>query len=719
MFCVCIRNIWRVNRKVYKQFFSDKYEEDKETMKLIEAIESRNTDVQGTIFYKFPTIKEFDKTAVQPDVLIVSEKHGVLIIVSDSMKTRRDDEWRVFLEKKDTIDNNIYTSLLKNKELKINSRGLKFEVSTIGYCPNLIEDNSDQDVYYSIGAIIDFMDSIIVQDVLEKDILDEIVSSLESSAAIIKPKERILSESESNTKAKILKDIEARIARFDDEQRLSALSLLDGPQRIRGLAGSGKTIILCLKAANLHMMYPNKMILYTFYTKSLYDYIVQLITRFYMKMTDGQLPDFNKVRVLHAWGGKTVPGVYYEACRANGIVPMTFDDARGKGNAFEYICSRFIEDTQNTPRKEYDYVLMDEAQDFSVSFYQLCRAITKDDHLIWCYDEVQNIFDVELQNTKSTFSNRFDPDGIDLDKEFDKHPYVKNDVVLHKSYRNVKKILLFAVALGFGIYNDKLVQSLENNKHWEDLGFKVLSGDCSKEEEVVIVRTEEASPLLVEESLLTDCVRAYAADSFVDELDWIANEIEKAIKIDRLLPEDIAVISIDEKNAISYMQGLEKRLFVKSIDTFNVMDKNYVKGFYREGKVTLSSVFKAKGNEAAMVFVCGCDNFEKHKDKRKMRNTIFTAFTRAKVWLRISGTGLESLNQIKLELGKLKENDYKLCFFNKPTHILDRDWNERTGRMSEEEEIREKILNESKKLGITTDEYIRRFIIFGGEKVDE
>jgi len=95
---------------VYKQFFSDKYEEDKETMKLIEAIENRNTDVQGTIFYKFPTIKEFDKTAVQPDVLIVSEKHGVLIIVSDSMKTRRDDEWRVFLEKKDTIDNNIYTT---------------------------------------------------------------------------------------------------------------------------------------------------------------------------------------------------------------------------------------------------------------------------------------------------------------------------------------------------------------------------------------------------------------------------------------------------------------------------------------------------------------------------------------------------------------------------------------------------------------------------------
>lgn len=702
-----------------KQIFSDEYEENSEVVTLVENIEEKYRDLNGIIFYKFPTVKEMDKVAVQPDVLVVSEKHGVIIVIADSMSTIREDDWQLFCDKKDSIDNCIYTSLLKNKLLKLNNRALKFDVTTIGFCPNLIGNAPVEGVFYSVSAILDYMDSIIGENDIDGSTLNEIVTSLESSGAMIKPKERILTEKDDNKKAKILKDIEARIARFDDEQRISALSLLDGPQRIRGLAGSGKTIILCLKAANLHLMYPDKKILYTFYTKSLYDYIVQLITRFYMKMTDGQFPDFDKIRVLHAWGGKSVPGVYYEACRANGIVPLTYRDAKDKKSAFEFICSGFITETHNSPRKEYDYILMDEAQDFPVSFYQLCRAIVKNDHLIWCYDEVQNIFDVELQNTKQTFSNGFDPEGIDLDAEYDKHPNVKNDVVLHKSYRNVKKILLCAVALGFGIYNEKLVQSLENNKHWEDLGFHVKEGDCSKEENVVIERDEEASPLLVDENLIKDCIVFHEAEDFKDELDWIANEIDNAIKEDSLLPEDIAVICLDEKNAIAYMQGIEKRLFDRNIDSFNVLDKNYVKGFFREGKVTLASVFKAKGNEAAMVFVCGCDYFEKHKDERKMRNTIFTAFTRAKVWLRVSGTGEGSLKQIQLELGKLEANDFKLCFFNRPTHILDRDWNERTGRMSEDRKIREGIEKQCAILGITTDEYLKKYILIDKEKKDE
>ncbi len=700
-----------------KQVFSEMYEEDRDVSSLVEKIEKEYEKYHGSIFYKFPTIKEFDKNPVQPDVLVVSEKHGVVIIIADEMNARREDTWRLFLDKKESIDNCIYTGLLKNKSLKLNNRALKFSVNTIGFCPNLIDATEEENVYTSVGSILKYLDSIRDVESIPDNVLNEIVASLESSTAIIKPKERILADDETNTKAKILKDIETKIARFDDEQRLSALSLLDGPQRIRGLAGSGKTIILCLKAANLHLMYPDKKILYTFFTRSLYDYIVRLISRFFMKMTDGQLPDYNKIRVLHAWGGRSVPGVYYEACRSNGISPLTLGDARGKGNAFEYVCSKFIEETHNNPRKDYDYVLMDEAQDFSVSFYQLCRAIVKDDHLIWCYDEVQNIFDVELQNTKTTFSNNYDSKGIDLEAEFYKHPYIKNDVVLHKSYRNVKEILLSAVALGFGIYNDKLIQSLENNKHWEDLGFKVILGDCSKEENVVIEREEDASPLRIDDTQLAGCVIGYEASSFADELNWIATEIEKAIKEDHLLPEDIAVISLDERNALSYMKGLEKRFFEKSIDSFNVMDRNYVKGFCKEGKVTLSSVFKAKGNEAAMVFVCGCDIFEIYKDERHMRNTIFTAFTRAKVWLRISGIG--ALKHIRTELDKLKENNYKLCFLNKPTHLLDRDWNEKTGRMTEDEKIREKIAKECKRLGITTDEYLKKYIMVDEEKIDD
>lgn len=150
--------------------------------------------------------------------------------------------------------------------------------------------------------------------------------------------------------------------------------------------------------------------------------------------------------------------------------------------------------------KEYDYIIMDEAQDFPASFYQMCRSIVKEDHLIWGYDELQNIFNVKIQNTKETFKNAFDLKGVDLE-EREANGYEINDIVLQKSYCNVKEILVTAISLGFGIYNNQMVQSLENNEHWQDFGFEVLLGDCTKEEDVIIYRPNINSPLAIPEGM--------------------------------------------------------------------------------------------------------------------------------------------------------------------------------------------------------------------------
>lgn len=684
------------------QYFSNDYIKETETVDLIQCLAEEYKEASGWIFYKFPQIKELDRKVIVPDILVVSESIGILIIMVNPMQTPRRGEIDLFKDEMEIVDNYIFTSLMKNRNLKRNSRNLKFGIMTIGYCPNLVDTRDEDNIFNSSTELIEYVSKN--SEACPIETLEEAVGSLEQATAMIKPKERILSEDAKDTKAQLLKEIETKIARFDDEQRLSALTLLNGPQRIRGLAGSGKTIILCLKAANLHLLNPEAIILYTFYTKSLYDYIIQLITRFYMKMTDGQLPDFeNKIKVMHAWGGKQVPGVYYNACKYNRITPIDFREAKKHGNAFKYVCEQFIDVTQYNSAKMYDYILMDEAQDFDASFYQLCRSIVKKDQLIWCYDEVQNIFDVVLQNTKETFANKYDSEGIDLIEEQKKHPRLSNDIVLHKSYRNVKEILVLAVALGFGIYNDCLIQSLEDNEHWEDLGFNVIEGDCRKEEKVVIERDEKASPLVVDRSKIKDCIRIYQAPSYSMELDWVADEIENAIVQDKLLPEDIAVISLDESNSFNYFKGLELRLTAKSIDTYNVMDRAYVKGFYREGKVTLSSIFKAKGNEAAMVFVVGCDVFEKQKDLRTMRNKLFTAFTRAKIWLRISGTGSDCLKQILNEMNQLKANDFKYIFLNKPTHLLDKDWREKSEVYESEQNFYEELLDMSKKKGISVE----------------
>ena len=537
------------------------------------------------------------------------------------------------------------------------------------------------------------------------------MSTLEATDAIIKPKAREINIENKNSKSYVLSKLEADIARFDDMQRVAALSMLDGPQRIRGLAGTGKTIILCMKAAMLHYRYPDKQILYTFYTKSLYDYIQQLITRFFIKISDGRIPDFeNHILIKHAWGGQNLKGVYYDTCISNNIKPLVLGDVREKENPFDYICNDLIVKSEAKLNKDYDFILIDEAQDFSSSFYQLCRLIVKDDNLIWGYDELQNIFNVKIQNTLETFRNsRFNISGINLKLLSKKNVKISNDIVLSKSYRNIKEILVTAHSIGFGIYNDILIQSLENNEHWEDLGYEVLKGDCSKKENVHIRRKDENSPLVVpKEYEKDDLILTYSAENIYDEIEWIANEIINAVTVEGLKADDIAVITIDDKYSHKYEELLRQKLEIHKIDLNSIISRNYIKGFLRQDSVTYSSVYKAKGNEAAMVFVIGCEVFETKVNDRSMRNKIFTAFTRAKVWLRITGINIKD-GQLVKEMKILKENNFELKFLNKPSVILQRDWDENSKRVEATNEFVDNVKEKLKQQGINEEEFLKIF----------
>ncbi len=56
---------------------------------------------------------------------------------------------------------------------------------------------------------------------------------------------------------------------------------------------------------------------------------------------------------------------------------------------FDYICKDLMANKNRNSDKCYDYVLIDEAQYFKPSFYQLCRAIVKNDRMVWQYDDLE------------------------------------------------------------------------------------------------------------------------------------------------------------------------------------------------------------------------------------------------------------------------------------------------------------------------------------------
>jgi len=60
----------------------------------------------------------------------------------------------------------------------------------------------------------------------------------------IKPARKRSGVVQSNSRGAAIKRIEAEIANLDQWQKRAAIESPEGPQRIRGLAGSGKTVVL-------------------------------------------------------------------------------------------------------------------------------------------------------------------------------------------------------------------------------------------------------------------------------------------------------------------------------------------------------------------------------------------------------------------------------------------------------------------------------------------
>ncbi|WP_318616769.1 DEAD/DEAH box helicase [Sporosarcina sp. YIM B06819] len=665
---------------IKKHILSQSYYDDTASQSLVNILENQVPHLEkAVVYYQFPMLSELDEDLMFPSLMVISPNHGVFLFKTDSINRERDNELEGLSEDLIRIEELIFAKLIKsqNKKLKHGRRDLSFNLSSALFLPNYTDETEDSEVEIikTPQELISFFSGN--EQVLEEEVIEEIFAILDSSSAIIKPKERKVTKEDNTSKAYILKKLEEDIAVFDNQQKYAALSQLEGPQRIRGLAGSGKTIILCMKAAILHLRYPEKKILYTFMTKSLSDYIELLITRFYKVLGDGQLPDFkNSILIMHAWGGQRIRGVYYDTCRRNNVSPVTFKNAAaaaGSKNAFDYICKNLLEQTSGNLEEVYDYVLIDEAQDFKASFYQICRAIVKNDCIVWGYDDLQNIFDVTLQNTMTTFKNDYGAEGIDLVSLQRRYPDMDNDIVLPRSYRNPKEILVTAHALGFGIYNDILIQSLENNEHWEDLGYEVIEGEIVPDTYVEIERPLNNSPLSISAYCEpADIIKVFSAESFDKEIGWVTDSIEKAINEEGLRADDIIVISIDDKYCKSYFKSISELLYEKGIFTNNLSLGFNEQGFIEDEKVTLTTVYKAKGHEAAMVFVVGCDVFEHSKNERSMRNKIFTAFTRAKAWLRVSGISINN-HSIVAEIGKVIENDFKLKFTHKESHVIQRD----------------------------------------------
>jgi superfamily I DNA and RNA helicase len=623
---------------------------------LIESI--RKLGVTGTFYAGYPIIASADSSHTI-SALLISPEYGLVAFVFPTAGESLEDA-------KDEQDQIIYLleGNLKKHETLRKGRHLALTPNVITFYPaeELLPKEKMGDYLFSGPDTVGDVFKQCAQ--IDPDFYRPLCAAIQR-VTTIKPLKKRDNVKKTDSKGAVLKVIEKEIANLDQWQKKAAIEVPEGPQRVRGLAGSGKTVVLALKAAYLHAQHSDWNIAVTFHTRSLLPQFMDLIERFSLEHS-GDKPNWKKLKILHAWGTASEPGIYSEIAGALDVVPTNFANAKNKygyNNAFDGICNELLSRINPDEKLDrFDAVLIDEAQDLPIPFFRLVYSATKDPkRIIWAYDELQNISNMNMPSVAELFGK--DKDGVPLVSVTNRENEAQQDIILPICYRNTPWALTIAHSLGFGIYRDQgLVQLFDELALWSEIGYSVESGELDFGKQVSVKRSSGSFP-----AFFTDRVKpeeALQVHSFTEEqaqYEWIAGQIEHNIKVDELDPDDILVIFPDAYTAKRKFPHLSSALVRRDITSHLAGVSTSRDTFTRSDSVTASSIFRAKGNEAPMVYIVNADWCAFGYEMIKLRNILFTAITRSRAWVRICGTG-EGIGLIDAEIKSVVDNSYKLNF---------------------------------------------------------
>lgn len=641
--------------------------------RLIQVFSAHKAELEGTLFIGYPIIGT-SRGHHSFDATYISKSHGLVIfdlnetrVLDKDYKGNQDDSY------------NKMEAKLKSYDLLNAGRILMVNIQPITYAPfsNIVDAEIDKAYpVFSDDNIIDYIKDI--DNSRNVQYHKPLLSAIQSISNIRKNK-RPRKVDSAESKGARLQELEESIANLDPTQAEAVIQMASGVQRIRGLAGSGKTIVLALKVAYIHAQHPDWKIAVTFHTRSLKNQFRKLINSFVFENTHSE-PNWDNIDITHAWGSHTSSGIYYKFCKSYNLPTLyDFNSARnrfGYNSAFEGACREALKEYHSVVQNFsiYDVIVVDESQDFAPPFLKICYEMLDDNkRLIYAYDELQNLNSQSLPSPEEIFGNDEYGNPRVIIKNDENQ---KNDIILERCYRNSKPVLTTAHALGFGIYrkpnsslNTGLVQIFENNNLWLDVGYDIQHGELKEGKPVVLERTEKTSPsFLIDKLQSDDVIKFKSFDSSLEQAEWVANEIIKNLKEDELRADDIIVINPDPLTTKNNVGTIRKILFRNNINSHLTGVDTSQDDFFNEDNdsITFTGIYRAKGNEAGMVYVIHADDCygqsnESNASIATNRNRLFTAITRSKAWVRVVGIGKNMDNLIE-EFEQVKSNNYKLSF---------------------------------------------------------
>lgn len=248
----------------------------------------------------------------------------------------------------------------------------------------------------------------------------------------------------------LLDQVKKKIILFDGDQSRFIYSKVVQRKRvtIQGLAGTGKTELLLHKLKDLYLRDKDSRIIFTCFNKILAQSMKKRVPEFFNFMrVEEQIKWEERLWVMSSWGskGQSNTGVYSYVCSNYGLEFHSYS----YGWQFEKVCDDAIDELKRldsiTPC--FDYILIDESQDFPQSFFDLCEMVTK--HIVYIAGDIfQDIYDRTLTQS------------------------VHSDYLLNKCYRTDPRTLMFAHAVGMGLYENPVIRWLDDDE-WIACGYKI------------------------------------------------------------------------------------------------------------------------------------------------------------------------------------------------------------------------------------------------------
>lgn len=391
----------------------------------------------------------------------------------------------------------------------------------------------------------------------------------------------------------ILDKVKNKIQLFDGQQTRFIYEELETEGKkitIQGLSGTGKTELLLHKLKDLYIQDKESRYCFTCFNKILSRKLKSRIPEFFNFMKVEQQIEWERLMCIPAWGSYNSPdsGVYRYLCE---YYQIPFYSLREVGT-LEQACKLALKVVQPLIKQKgfaFDFTFIDESQDFRDSFIDLCVAVTRNKVFV-AGDIFQSIFEEKKKNTAPI------------------------SVLLSKCYRTDPKTLMFAQALGMGLFEDRKLWWLEKEQ-WQQCGYNV------EEKDGKYILTREPLRRFEDIDSDFDSIKIYGVRDLESSVIQMIQELYK--EFPTVQPNDIAIIFLDNE---SYIYQTAEDIRIK-IGMELGIDCNIAYETKRDisGQILISNRNNVKGLEYPFVI---CITKQIIRDK-SYRNTLYTMLTRS------------------------------------------------------------------------------------------